>query len=340
MAVGAGVQLRGASPSVDVRAAGHFIALDLLTYVLVSWIVLPGLLPAVSGVSESALVAVGWLISAVRISLVGVVVARSVAGQLAAPAPGLSGGWSGLALVDLAIGVGFALVSLVFVAAGEPQRRPAALRSAWNDTGAANLLIIPAVAGILGAAILVIVMVGSATTDRRQATTAADAAALAAVDVWRDNIQHDYLVAAAAHDENDFWDFAGRRLSSFAGPSLTAAAQALADDNDADVVAMSVDPSTGEVTVRVRSRTVVPHTSTLMASVSTARLEFLGGACRSGVRVGFWVSGVCRTSAPPTPTPTPTPTSPPPPTPTPTPTPFHPPAGLSHFRLEVVLVPS
>ena len=125
---------------------------------------------------------------------------------------------------------------------------------------------------------------------------------------------------------------------------MSAAAARYADDNDATLVSLNVDPVRAEVTVRVRNNDTVPDSDRRIESVATAKLRARERrrAARAGW-LGFLVGGSCRT-APPAPTPTPTPTpepSPtpgaPPPPPPPPPPPFAPPGGIGGFRADTEL---
>jgi hypothetical protein len=210
-----------------------------------------------------------------------------------------------------------------------------------SDRGAANLMVIPVVMGLVFVTLLLIRTLGSATADSREARTAADAAALGAVQAWSDSIESGFWSASGSSSHAGFWGFAGRSLASFASPDISAQAHYFAQRNGAEVTSVSVDPVAGAVTVSVRDTEEVPETGQRMEHTATAQLTFVSGACRSGSHVGYLIYGACRTTAPPTPTPsptpTPTPTSTPSPTPTPTPT-FAPPHGLGSFDVRAELV--
>ena len=75
------------------------------------------------------------------------------------------------------------LFVVLFVAPGPAERLPMRYqRQSDRERGSISLLLVPAVAGLLIVTVLVILGVGSATNARRGTSTAADAAALAAVD--------------------------------------------------------------------------------------------------------------------------------------------------------------
>ncbi|MGY4643326.1 hypothetical protein [Cellulomonas sp. URHB0016] len=363
--------MRDRAHRIDGRAVALFVVLDLITYGVLYWLVLPVFEPLMTTLDRSTALAVGWLLSMIRLVLVAVVVVRSyrrrrgmparaevvptmvvasvgawlvqltlgILAQLAAGYP--VGSWR--SLVDLVLWVGSALVAILFVVPGEAERLPLRYRQAvGNDRGATNLLLVPAVLGLMAATLLIIRIAGSATNDATQSRTAADAAALAAANAWRDNIGDGFHTAWTAHTPAGFWAFAGRDLSSFASVEMTNAARSYANANDAELVSLTVDPVNAQVTVRVRDFDTVPETSTRVEQVSTAGLVFSSGACRSGRHVGYLVGHTCKTSAPaptptPTPTPVPTPSPSPSPTPPPPPPPFVPPSAVGGFRVDTSL---
>lgn len=59
------------------RSVGHFVALDVLTYGLVYWVVMPLVSPIVSSWSVVVQTGLGHVLVAVRLALVGMLVARA-----------------------------------------------------------------------------------------------------------------------------------------------------------------------------------------------------------------------------------------------------------------------
>lgn len=341
----------------DLRSVGFFILLDLVTYGLLYWLVLPPFSEVLLAVGSETAMAIGWVLSAMRLGFLGLVVARAhrarrglvdrsqivptmltaagaafalqlVLGLVArvmlnevAPASAF--------LLDLVLWLGFPLVALLFVTPGEPERLPLRFR-AMADRGATNLLLIPAVAGLVAATLIVITVLGSATNDAREARAAADAAALAAAEAWRDRIELAFLAGYRADDADDFWDFVGTDLGSLSSWHVAEAADRFARANGAELLGVDVDPSRARVSVHVRHLERVPELGDRLESVATAELRFRGGVCRTGRTLGYLVGGTCQRVPPPTPTPTSEPDAAPPP-------PFESPVGIAAFSVTSVL---
>lgn len=358
--------LRDAARRIDGRAVALFVGLDLATYELVYSVLIPAFARVLLAVPQTTLVAVCWVLSIVRLVLVSVVVVRSsrrrrglvsrpdavptmaAAGLVAwsvelvvgVAVAALTGGsdWSWRMLLDLLTWVGFALLGILFVTPGEPERMPLRYRlAAVRERGSLTLWLVPAVGALVAVTLLVVVGFGSATNDRRESSTAADAAALAAADAWRDRIGVAFARAATAHDPDVFWAFAGTDLGALADGSLSAAASSYAVANGAELRTLSVDAAQGEVTVRVRNVHPLPSDGRQVEAVATARLQFDSGACRSGRRLGFLLGASCRTSAPAA-TSAPTPTAPS--SASPAPAPFVRPAGIGAYGVRTQLTES
>jgi len=127
-----------------------FVVLDVVTFVLVYWALLSSLAPVLTSVEPVVAMAFGWVVSAVRLTWIGMIAVRSlrrrhglpervhavptavVAGLLAfflhfffGMAAALAIGdltWSWLVLFDLAQWVGFPLLAVALVSAGPPER--------------------------------------------------------------------------------------------------------------------------------------------------------------------------------------------------------------------------
>lgn len=371
---------------VEARAVVTFVLLDLVTYALLYWLVLPAFAPVLGAFDAVTQAAVGHLVSAVRLTFIGAVVVRAVrarhglaarsevvptvvvaallgfAAQLVlGVAATLAVGadpWSWLMLVNLVEWVVFALLGAVFVSPGAADRIPARYQGPGyqgagypgagvpdaRDRGAVSLLLLPAAAALLAVTVLAVLVVGSAANDRRRSVTAADAAALAAVDSWADALERVFDARADAGDVDTFWSFAGTDLGGVVPAGLTTSAREFARANDAELIALSIDVADASVTVRVRADDALPGSGRQVESVATARLDLLGGVCRSGRTLGYLIDGTCETRAPePEPEPEPDPDAPPPdpdaPPPAPEPEPpFEAPDGLGAFGVRAVLV--
>lgn len=354
-----------------------FILLDLVTFGLVYWLIVPAFDVVLATLEHTTLVATGHVLTAVRLTFIGAVVTRSVRARrglavrsdvvLTVAVAGLAA-WAvqtvlgvtvnllmGAPAADLQVLValvewtGFGLLGAMFVAPGEPDEVPLRYRAAMtSDRGATSLFLVPAIAGLAVATLAVILVVGSSTNDRRESTTSADAAALAAAQEWSNALERLYDDHAGSSDHAVFWSVAGTSLADVTpSASMSARAASYSTKNGSELISFDIDVPRGEVSVTVRHTDPVPGSSTRITSTATARIEFRGGLCRSGSVLGYEIGGSCRTvpiplPAPtPTPTPTPAPTpvaGPPVPAPAPTQVPFVAPSGLGSFRMDAVLV--
>ncbi|MER7796856.1 pilus assembly protein TadG-related protein [Microbacterium sp. NPDC096154] len=360
---------------IDIRTAVWVVVLDAISYVVVYWLLLPAFAEVLAALNEATLLGITHVISAVRLVFVGVLAARSFRARCGFERrgevlPSLALGATVAMLLQLGSGVAvrayvgapqealgvvllasaewivFPLLGLLFVQPGPAdaarlrRRRPAGA----SERGAMSVAAIPAVAGLVIVATMLILMLGSATSDRRQATTAADAAALAAAQEWDRRLGGVFGLHAGAGSHLGFWGLAGLPvLGQGVQDAMVARASELAQRNDAELTGFRVDPWRREVTVTVRHHDTVPDTDERMEASATARIELTGGLCVHGLSIGYLVDGVCVTTpaAEPTrePEPEPTPGAAPDPgaTPEPTPTPFEPPT-LAGYGSEVVLV--
>lgn len=177
-----------------------------------------------------------------------------------------------------------------------------------REGGAMLVATIPVVAGLLFVATVLIVMLGSASSDRRGASSAADAAALAAVQEWDRRLEAEFADHVSASTADEFWALAGSASVTWSmHAGMYAAAQDYAGRNDMVLVDMSVNTVRHTVTVQVRAKDEVPGTSTRMEGTATAELDLNGGLCFSGPELGYLIGGSCRTEpepAPPSPSPT------------------------------------
>ncbi|WP_162933968.1 MULTISPECIES: pilus assembly protein TadG-related protein [Actinomyces] len=139
---------------------------------------------------------------------------------------------------------------------------------------------------------------GDVTLHRRDATTAADAAALAAAQAWADSIESMYDDAYGADDDDGLWGAAGSGIGSFAGAGVRGAASRYASRNGATLTSLSIDSARRQVTVSVETDTPVEATGETMTASATAEVVLEEGACLSGGKVGFDIGGTCVTAKP------------------------------------------
>ena len=371
--------MRSFLKAVDRRTAILFVILDFLTFGLVYWLVVPVFDEVLATLDMTSQIAIGHVLTAIRITFIGVIVARSLRGRhgldartdaIPSVAVGALIAWIlqfvlGVAValmigmpavswqtpVSLIEWVGFGLLGILFVFPGQADQTPLRLRMAVdNDRGAVSMFLVPAVAGLVVVAVVAITVIGSATNDRRESVTAADAAALAAAQSWRDGLEDAFDEHVGGAEADDFWGLVDLSLAT-GSSGARAAAIDYAARNGSEAYDYVLDMDRAEVTVWVRNLDSVPQSTKRVTSVATARLDFKSGLCRSGDRLGYLINGTCRTTAPvpePTPEPTPTPTPSdddtedptPTPSPTPTPPPFEAPSGVGAFKVEVFLTPT
>jgi hypothetical protein len=160
-----------------------------------------------------------------------------------------------------------------------------------------HVMTIPVAVGMLTAAVLVVTMLGSATNDRRQAGTAADAAALAAAQEWNEHLGLLHGLHLGASEPGAFWGIAEEALL---GPDLeeemNEAARAYAERNGAELVdEPEIDPARLQVTARVRHDESVPGTEIRSEATATAGVTLRGGLCLGGEGLGWLIDGLCLT---------------------------------------------
>src|SRR5690606_27062830 len=130
---------------------------------------------------------------------------------------------------------------------------------AERERGSMHVMTIPVAVGLLTVAVLVVSMLGTATSDRRQAGAAADAAALAATQEWNEHLGLLHALHLTVSEPGAFWGLAEEALLT---PSLERemreAARAYAEDNGAELAALDIDTQRLRVTVRVRHEDAVP----------------------------------------------------------------------------------
>ncbi|MFI2488953.1 pilus assembly protein TadG-related protein [Promicromonospora kroppenstedtii] len=168
-----------------------------------------------------------------------------------------------------------------------------------RERGSMHVMTIPVAVGMLSAAVLVIVMFGSATNDRREAGTAADAAALAAAQEWDDRLGLLPALHLLGGERSAFWELLEESLL---GPGteeeMYEAARQYAERNGAELVGLDVDVARLRVTAEVRHHEVVPGTGLSSEARATAGIRLSGGLCLDG-GLGWMIDGECVTEAPP-----------------------------------------
>jgi signal transduction histidine kinase len=165
-----------------------------------------------------------------------------------------------------------------------------------RERGSMHVMTIPITVGLLSAAVLVIVLVGSATNDRRVAGTAADAAALAATQEWDEHLGLLHGLHLGVSEPAAFWDLAEEVLL---GPELeeemNEAARAYAEHNGAELVDLDIDTEHLRVTAEVRHEQRVPGTEIRSAASATAGITLRGGLCVGDGGLGWLIDGSCLT---------------------------------------------
>lgn len=166
-----------------------------------------------------------------------------------------------------------------------------------RERGSMHVMTIPVAVGMLTAAVLVITMVGSATNDRREAGTAADAAALAATQEWDEHLGLLHGLHLGVSEPEAFWELAEEALL---GPELEEemreAAEAYAENNGAELVGPPhIDPARLTVTVEVRHMDAVPGTDLRSTASATAGITLRGGLCVGDDGLGWLIDGLCLT---------------------------------------------
>ncbi|MFI9489479.1 pilus assembly protein TadG-related protein [Promicromonospora sp. NPDC052451] len=177
-------------------------------------------------------------------------------------------------------------------------RRP----SGDRERGSMHVMTIPVAVGMLTAAVLVISMVGTATDDRREAGTAADAAALAATQEWDEHLGLLHALHLGVDEPEAFWDLAEEALLT---PELEgdmrAVARAYAEENGAELLRLDIDTARLRVTAEVRHEVAVPGTGIRSEAAATAGVRLRGGLCLADGGPGWVIDGECRTSPEPEP---------------------------------------
>ncbi|MEU4364950.1 pilus assembly protein TadG-related protein [Promicromonospora sp. NPDC023987] len=165
-----------------------------------------------------------------------------------------------------------------------------------RERGSMHVMTIPIAVGLLSAAVLVVTMVGSATNDRREAGTAADAAALAAAQEWDQHLGLLHGLHLGVSEPGAFWGIAEVALL---GPDLrdemTDAARTFAERNGAELVDLDVDPELLQVTVEVKHDEMIPGTEVRSTASATAGITLRGGLCVGGGGLGWLIDGLCAT---------------------------------------------
>lgn len=165
-----------------------------------------------------------------------------------------------------------------------------------RERGSMHVMTLPIAVGLLTAAVLVITMVGSATNDRREAGTAADAAALAATQEWDEHLGLLHGLHLGVSEPEAFWELAEEALL---GPDLRRemqeVAETYAEANGAELVGLHVDTARLRVTAEVRHEETVPGTEVRSTASATAGITLSGGLCVGDDGLGWLIDGLCLT---------------------------------------------
>jgi hypothetical protein len=159
-----------------------------------------------------------------------------------------------------------------------------------------HVMTIPIAVGMVTVAVLVVTMLGSATDDRREAGTAADAAALAATQEWDEHLGLLHGLHLGVSEPEEFWGLAEEALlSQGLQQEMYEAAEAYAENNGAELVGFHVDPERLLVTARVEHDEAVPGTAIRPEASATAGITLRGGLCVDGDGLGWLIDGLCLT---------------------------------------------
>ncbi|GAA4704775.1 putative Flp pilus-assembly TadE/G-like [Promicromonospora umidemergens] len=165
-----------------------------------------------------------------------------------------------------------------------------------RERGSMHVMTIPIAVGLLSAAVLVIAMVGSATNDRREAGTAADAAALAATQEWDRNLGLLHGLHLGVSEPEGFWGLAeGAVLGLELEDDMREAARTFAERNGAELVGFYPDPENLRVTVEVEHDELIPGTEVRSTASATASITLRGGLCVGEDGLGWLIDGLCAT---------------------------------------------
>lgn len=201
-----------------------------------------------------------------------------------------------------------------------------------RERGSLHVAAIPMVLALVLLAGFLVLYVGSGLSDRRTATTAADAAALAAAGVLDEAVERHFeqvrdaepseTEPSAAPDaggdgEDDgagaveeepppqptpapVWDMVGTSLEDVVDlDAAYAAAEHYAEANDAELVDVRFDLERWVVHVEVRhDAPLVEGKPERAHAVASARVRPTGGLCVAGGEIGLQLDDRCRTSAP------------------------------------------
>ncbi|GAB4084450.1 hypothetical protein GCM10028784_10800 [Myceligenerans cantabricum] len=176
--------------------------------------------------------------------------------------------------------------------------RPRDRRHDDGERGSLHVMTIPTAVALVTGAVLVIAMVGTATNDRRESSSAADAAALAAAQEWDEHLGILSGLHLGALDFLAFWGIVDAPvLTGDVRAEMYEAAQEYAERNGAELTDLRIDTERLQVTAEVRHEEEVPVAETRTAAAATARVELSGGLCLGDGGLGWRVDGECVTDA-------------------------------------------
>ena len=165
-----------------------------------------------------------------------------------------------------------------------------------RERGSMHVMVIPIALGLVSAAILVVVVLGSATNDRRQSGTAADAAALAAAQEWDEHLG---LLHSLHHTPGGFSDFWGILeevlLTAYVRDEMYEAAEVYAERNGAELEDLDFDADSLQVAVEVKHKDEIPVAKVHSEAEATAQIRLSGGLCQGNGTLGWMLDGECVT---------------------------------------------
>lgn len=159
--------------------------------------------------------------------------------------------------------------------------------AARSQRGSISILASGVIVLLVVLTFLVAVPLTQGLSQRRAASTAADAAALAAAQEWSDRFEQTHANLEYA-DDATFWAFPGLRADRLAVGRLRQEAATFAAANDATLESFSVHPSRLEITVRVRmTGEAIDGTGIHATHAATSEVRLRGGLCASNGRLGL-----------------------------------------------------
>lgn len=163
-----------------------------------------------------------------------------------------------------------------------------------DEQGGTALFLIGAMIGLLAIGFTAVVVLGDAVSDRRQANTSSDSAALAGASYCADQLVRVYETAVSSSNGYMFWAPFGMPVAGYcSGLSLQAASYA--SKNGSHLTSFRPNYITLTFRATVRETTGVEDTKAHQTSGATATLKPTEGFCVSGGMLGIDAEGWCQT---------------------------------------------